>query len=430
MATFTIDLLRGTQYLFSGDFNGSGSTSGNTGIGWSSLPKGSTVAGCGTPPSSSSLIQNTIFGVQAGLNITSGCGNIAIGFQALYANTIGNDNFASGSLALYNNTGGTNNIAIGYRALYSNTCGTDNFASGNFALLNNTIGCNNIANGHQALFSNVTGSSNIALGYQAGYYETGSNKLYIANSSGCTLIGGDFATKCVSIGGQLKISGVTNGTCLNSALVWDSATCLVKKVPYISGSTVSWTTLSGRPAWLIGATLSAFQTGHTHSQYLTSASLNGYWTSGQTVSYINGRNFLTGVTWNQVQSKPAYLAYVSGLTSAAQTQLDAKSNILVIINAQTGLTYTLGITDVNKTITLTNASPITVTIPAFSGVSFSVGTTITFIQGGAGKVTFSGAAGVTIKSKLNNKSISAQNVAVSLLKESTNTWYLIGDLSA
>ena len=90
----------------------------------------------------------------------------------------------------------------------------------------------------------------------------------------------------------------------------------------------------------------------------------------------------------------------------------------------------MGIEDVNETITLTNASPITVTIPAFSGVSFSVGTAINLIQGGVGKVTFTGAAGVTIKSKAGNKSIGAQNVAVSLLKESTNTWYLIGDLIA
>jgi len=78
---------------------------------------------------------------------------------------------------------------------------------------------------------------------------------------------------------------------------------------------------------------------------------------------------------------------------------------------------------------LTNASPIAVTIPTNAVVAFPVGTRMDLIQGGAGKVTFSG-AGVTIKSKADNKSISAQNVAVSLIKEDTDVWYLIGELIA
>lgn len=202
-----------------------------------------------------------------------------------------------------------------------------------------------------------------------------------------------------------------------------------------SGST-SWTAITNKPQWLSGTTLSIFQLGHTHGQYALQLNFTGH-TSDTTIHFK--QSGIT-ITQSQVTGLVNALAgksstghthtYISGLTSAAQTQLDTKATILVAINAQTGLTYTLGIIDVNKTITLTNASPITVTIPAFSGVSFSVGTTITLIQGGVGKVTFNGGAGVTIKSKLSNKSIAAQYVAVSLLKESTNTWYLIGDLSA
>jgi hypothetical protein len=37
---------------------------------------------------------------------------------------------------------------------------------------------------------------------------------------------------------------------------------------------------------------------------------------------------------------------------------------------------------------------------------------------------------IQIKSKLSNKSISAQYVGVTLIKELTDTWYLIGDLIA
>ena len=38
--------------------------------------------------------------------------------------------------------------------------------------------------------------------------------------------------------------------------------------------------------------------------YVTSAIINGIWNSGQTISYINGRGFLTGVTWNIIAGKP------------------------------------------------------------------------------------------------------------------------------
>jgi hypothetical protein len=100
-----------------------------------------------------------------------------------------------------------------------------------------------------------------------------------------------------------------------------------------------------------------------------------------------------------------------------------------VINAQTGTSYTLELTDVGRLVTLTNVSPIAVTIPTNALKPFGIGTRIDFIQGGAGKVTFSG-AGVTIKSKSNNKSISDIYVAASLTKELEDTWYLVGDLIA
>jgi len=100
----------------------------------------------------------------------------------------------------------------------------------------------------------------------------------------------------------------------------------------------------------------------------------------------------------------------------------------IAINSQVDTTYQLVLEDVCKLITLTNASPIAVTIPTNAVVAFPIGTQISLVQGGVGKVTFSGA--VTIKSKASNKSIAAQNVVVSLIQESIDVWYLIGDLIA
>jgi hypothetical protein len=55
--------------------------------------------------------------------------------------------------------------------------------------------------GYQAGFNNSTGSGNVFLGYMAGYYETGSDRLYIANSDADPpLIYGQFDTGKVGIG--------------------------------------------------------------------------------------------------------------------------------------------------------------------------------------------------------------------------------------
>jgi len=57
------------------------------------------------------------------------------------------------------------------------------------------------------------------------------------------------------------------------------------------------------------------------------------------------------------------------------------------INAQTGTTYTTVLTDAGKTITTSNASAVTVTIPASGTVNYEVGTVIQFLNIGAGALT-------------------------------------------
>jgi len=107
----------------------------------------------------------------------------------------------------------------------------------------------------------------------------------------------------------------------------------------------------------------------------------------------------------------------------------ADGGAICIFNFQIGTTYLLELLDVGKTVVLTNALPIAVTIPTNAVVPFPVGTRIDFLRGSVGKVTFSG-IGVTIKSKSGNTSIAAANVAVTLIQDSIDNWYLIGDLIA
>ena len=147
---------------------------------------------------------------------TTGFDNTANGYQALYQNTFGDSNVANGSAALFSNTTGSGNTANGVLALYQNTTGYLNTANGVSTLYSNISGYWNTANGYQALFSNITGIGNVALGYKAGFLETGSNKLYIANSDTTTpLVYGDFDTEILTINGDLQVTGNISGGGIN-----------------------------------------------------------------------------------------------------------------------------------------------------------------------------------------------------------------------
>jgi len=101
---------------------------------------------------------------------------------ALFHNTIGHDNTASGFQALLNNTVGENNTANGVDALLSNTTGGGNTANGFQALFSNTTGNNNTAIGGGALFHNTTGSVNVAVGdFAGGNLTTGDANIDILN---------------------------------------------------------------------------------------------------------------------------------------------------------------------------------------------------------------------------------------------------------
>jgi hypothetical protein len=109
--------------------------------------------------------------------------NTAIGYSALFSDTIGNENAATGYGALGDNITGSQNTANGAYALHDNTFGSRNTAIGNRALVFNTTGVTNTATGFAALYNNTTGQNNIALGYGAGInLTTGNNNIDIGNA--------------------------------------------------------------------------------------------------------------------------------------------------------------------------------------------------------------------------------------------------------
>lgn len=105
---------------------------------------------------------------------------------------------------------------------------------------------------------------------------------------------------------------------------------------------------------------------------------------------------------------------------------DARQNLT--LNAQTGTTYTLVLTDNGRLVTLSNAAAITLTVPTNASVAFATGAVINIQQIGAGQVTVAGAGGVTVTGT--GTKLRTQYSAAALVKTGTDSWTLIGDLSA
>jgi hypothetical protein len=116
--------------------------------------------------------------------------------------------------------------------------------------------------------------------------------------------------------------------------------------------------------------------------------------------------------------------------SEALNAFESGLNETIPLNAQTGTTYTLVATDAGDLVTLTNASAIALTVPTNASVAFATGTQITITRAGAGSVTVAGAVGVTVNSADGFLKLRSQWSSATLIKIATNSWILIGDISA
>jgi hypothetical protein len=120
-------------------------------------------------------------------------------------NTTGNFNTIVGSQTGVLNTTGENNTFMGNGAGYNNSTGSENVYLGEQTGSRNTTGGRNTYVGDKAGKYNITGSGNVLVGYGAGFRESGSNKLYIANDTINPLIRGDFSSKELVFNGKVGV---------------------------------------------------------------------------------------------------------------------------------------------------------------------------------------------------------------------------------
>ena len=151
--------------------------------------------------------------------------------------------------------------------------------------------------------------------------------------------------------------------------------------------------------------------------------------------------------------------YLDGVTSAIQTQLNAKapaatpsftggvtvdgSGVIFTDGTQTkagvpsltAFTYKTGsytldsLTLRDGVIEVANTSATTITIPLDSAVNYPVGTSIDVIQTSTGQVTIGATGGVTVNATPGLK-LRTQWSSATLLKRAANTWIVYGDLTA
>lgn len=100
----------------------------------------------------------------------------------------------------------------------------------------------------------------------------------------------------------------------------------------------------------------------------------------------------------------------------------------LLINEQTGTTYTLALSDSSKYVRFDNPADIIVTIPPYASVAFPVGTTITLRQVGNGQVILEeGDSNVLVNTAL-SLSLRTTGSSATLINVAEDQWDLMGDL--
>jgi hypothetical protein len=113
-------------------------------------------------------------------------------------------------------------------------------------------------------------------------------------------------------------------------------------------------------------------------------------------------------------------------------QMNSIANLTV--RAVTATSDTLVVTDAdNKLITYSNTGTTTITVPPFNTVAMTTGSVVNVIKiASGGTVSIIQGSGVTIASAgatSTNPTITGQYKAASLIKVSTDSWYIVGGIA-
>lgn len=181
-------------------------------------------------------------------------------------------------------------------------------------------------------------------------------------------------------------------------------------------------TVNGKTGWV---QTNVVATVGTNDIEFTQFSGAGTITAGTNISVSGGQI--------SVVSNPTFSGLVTASASGVafsdgtQTKEGVPSRTPIVQKTDS---YTLSsLTERDSLIEMGKSTAQTLTIPANSSVAYPVGTSIDILQTGAGQVTIAGAGGVTVNATPGLK-LRAQWSSATLFKRATDTWVVMGDLTA
>lgn len=127
------------------------------------------------------------------------------------------------------------------------------------------------------------------------------------------------------------------------------------------------------------------------------------------------------------------IGYLDGVTSGVQSQLNDKDSKFYTFITESGTARTVtASTDAYGLLKFTSSSAVTVTVPNDSGegANWPVGSYVDLIQYGTGQLTVAGASGVTVNATEGYKKSRVQFSTMTLIKVAANEWILTGDTAA
>ena len=156
------------------------------------------------------------------------------------------------------------------------------------------------------------------------------------------------------------------------------------------------------------------------------------WSSSEDLNLVSGK--VLKINGTQVLSATNYTGEAAtvaanSVTASVLQEGPPRAGFRSQLNAQTGTSYTLELTDLAKLVTMDNGSAMTLTVPANSSVSFQIGDRIDILRKGAGELTITLGGGVSVNGTPGLK-LRAQWSAATLVKLDTDTWVALGDLKA
>lgn len=204
-------------------------------------------------------------------------------------------------------------------------------------------------------------------------------------------------------------------------------TALTAKAPYPvggsdgqalvkSGSGATWATVSGGST-VVDATTTVKGVIQLAGDLAGTAALPVLKSTLGSSGTVGSATTIPVITYNN----KGLITAISSVTAAG----GSGSTPLPTTNSQTGLAYTLALTDAGNIVEQNSASTLTVTVPLNSVVAFPIGTTIEFNLYGTGALTLAGAAGVALRSP-NGLRLVTKFASAAIRKRATDEWIVSG----